>query len=121
MIIFFRSSHGFADTDMATMIKQLKREEDDLCAYRGLLPGTHHQTFSVGVPAKLRLYYNKLMTPTKTNTTNGHNMNLIDVSPNKSSSNIKTDNFDKIIQAYHNVNKFLSAFLEHVSCVCVYV
>ena len=58
-----RSAHGFADTDMQTMLGQLQREEDDLCGHRGLLPGSDHQTFQMAIPMQLRLYYRKVMTP----------------------------------------------------------
>lgn len=94
---------------MATMLKQLKREEEDLCARRGLLPGTYRQTFSVGVPAKLRNFYNKLI-PRKTSTFRP-SIHLPEDSPNKS---VDCGNVDKKFQAYQNLNKFLSAFLEHV-------
>ncbi len=35
ILLFARSVHGFADTDMQTMIEQLNREEEDLCGRRG--------------------------------------------------------------------------------------
>ena len=44
---WFRSPHGFADIDMATMCQQLQREEDNLCAQRGLVQGQDTQTFSM--------------------------------------------------------------------------
>lgn len=94
---------------MATMIKQLKKEEEDLCGYRGLLPGTYQQTFIVGIPAKLRIYYNKLMTSAVNISSNNYPS---DVSPreNKTMSYV-----DSLVKTYHNINKFFCAFLEHVS------
>lgn len=58
-----RSAHGFADTDMQTILGQLRREEEDLCGHRGLLPGTDQQTFQMAVPLQLRSYYRKVMAP----------------------------------------------------------
>jgi hypothetical protein len=59
----FRSVHGFADTDMQTILGQLQREEEDLCGHRGLVPGTDQQTFQMAVPLQLRSYYHKVMAP----------------------------------------------------------
>ncbi|XP_046440894.1 meckelin-like [Daphnia pulex] len=42
-----RSPHGFADIDMQTMCQQLQREEENLCAQRGLVQGQDTQTFSI--------------------------------------------------------------------------
>lgn len=58
-----RSVHGFADTDMQTMLCQLQREEDDLVGHRGLLPATEQQTFQMMIPAQLRACYRKVMAP----------------------------------------------------------
>ena len=58
-----RSAHGFADTDMQTMLGQLQREEEDLCGHRGLLPGSDQQTFQMAIPMQLRSYYRKVMAP----------------------------------------------------------
>lgn len=41
------SPHGFADTDMPTMCQQLQREEENLCAQRGLVQGQDVQTFTM--------------------------------------------------------------------------
>lgn len=102
MVGMFRSSLGFADKDMATMLQQLKREEDDLCAHRGLLPGSHQQTFTVIVPLKFRLNYDKMMASINTDTA-------------KLNKDGQDNHFEKITQSYNNMNRFLSAFLEHVS------
>lgn len=110
-----RSSHGFADTDMSTMIKQLRREEEDLCGYRGLLPGTYQQTFSVRVPPKLRIYYNRLMTMSVSVSAGGCSG---DGSARPSSpGDFKMNSVDRMVKTYHNINKFFCAFLEHVSIV----
>ncbi len=41
-----RSAHGFADTDMATLLEQLQREADDFSAHRGLTPGSDDQVLA---------------------------------------------------------------------------
>lgn len=61
--IYSRSVHGFADTDMQTMLNQLQREEDDLVGHRGLLPATEQQTFQMMIPSQLRACYRKVMAP----------------------------------------------------------
>jgi len=61
-----RSAHGFADTDLLSIVTQLRREEDDLVGHRGLLPGSDHQTFQMMVPKALREYYDKVMSPLNT-------------------------------------------------------
>lgn len=50
----FRSPHGFADTDMCTMLQQLRRESENMCGHRGLLPNSEHQTFCFIAPLQLR-------------------------------------------------------------------
>ncbi|EZA52526.1 Meckelin [Ooceraea biroi] len=56
-----RSVHGFADTDLPTLISDLKKEEDDLCAHRGLVPGTMDQTFILSLTQSFKSLYDKLM------------------------------------------------------------
>jgi len=62
-IFVCRSVHGFADTDMQTMLEQLHREEEDLCGRRGLLPQTDQQTFLIYVPQTFRSVYNLVLQP----------------------------------------------------------
>lgn len=52
--LIYRSPHGFSDTDMCSMILQLKREEDNICGHRGLLPSSEQQTYSFQAPKNLR-------------------------------------------------------------------
>lgn len=49
-----RSPHGFADTDMCTMVQQLRRESENMCGHRGLLPNSEHQTFCFYAPIQFR-------------------------------------------------------------------
>ncbi|XP_060849331.1 meckelin isoform X1 [Rhopalosiphum padi] len=102
-----RSAHGFSDTDMESLIGQLRREEDNMVRHRGLMPGTDNQTFEMTVPSSLKTYYRRVMAP----------LNSIQ-SKQLSGSSFrikKVDKMDmvKIGQAYNNMNKFLAAFLDH--------
>ncbi|PNF39238.1 hypothetical protein B7P43_G17631 [Cryptotermes secundus] len=106
-----RSAHGFADTDMQTIMRQLQREEEDLCGHRGLLPGTDQQTFQMAIPLQLRSYYQKVMAPINSITLSTKRMSV--AGPAALRSKVLSANMDRIIQAYHNMNKFLAAYLEH--------
>lgn len=59
----YRSAHGFSDTDMESLIGQLRREEDNMVRHRGLMPGTENQTFEMTVPSSLKTYYRRVMAP----------------------------------------------------------
>lgn len=61
LLLYDRSVHGFADTDLPTLISNLKNEEDNLCAHRGLVPGTTDQTFIVSLTQSFKSLYNQLM------------------------------------------------------------
>lgn len=104
-----RSVHGFADTDMQTMLGQLQREEDDLVGHRGLLPSTEQQTFQMMIPSQLRACYRKVMAP----------LTLSIAPSSKRLSSITAQRkplgttVDRSVQAYHSMNKLLAAFLEH--------
>lgn len=54
MFCLVRSPHGFADTDMCSMLQQLRRESENMCGHRGLLPNSEHQTFCFLAPLQLR-------------------------------------------------------------------
>lgn len=49
-----RSPHGFADTDMSTMVLQLKREQNNMCGHRGLMPNSEQQTYTIYIPKNMR-------------------------------------------------------------------
>ncbi|XP_075215338.1 meckelin [Lycorma delicatula] len=108
-----RSAHGFADTDMKTIMTQLKREEDDLVGHRGLLPASDQQTFQMFIPSQLRDYYQRVMASIS-NETHGSKLSTgaiaAGLKSKVSSSNI---DLDRSGQAYQSMNKFLAAFLEH--------
>ena len=94
---------------MATLLDQLQRESEDLCGHRGLLAGTDEQTFSMALPAKLRNYYDKVVTPA---TSMGGG-----ASAGPRSHKLTGTAVQQMVQAYGTMNKFLTRFLEHVSLV----
>lgn len=49
-----RSPHGFSDTDMCSMMLQLRRAESNLCGRRGLMLTSEQQTYSFLVPRNVR-------------------------------------------------------------------
>uniref|UniRef100_A0A182JYH4 RRM domain-containing protein n=1 Tax=Anopheles christyi TaxID=43041 RepID=A0A182JYH4_9DIPT len=120
-----RSPHGFSDTDMCSMIMQFKREEDNLCGNRGLLPGSEQQTYSILVPKNLRLFYDKLITPLRNSSSYGPQQHLnqpqLIGSAKMSSNEVFTSpggsrfeyNFERTILTYYNVNRFFAAFVDH--------
>lgn len=119
-----RSPHGFSDTDMCSMILQFKREEDNLCGNRGLLPGSEQQTYSILVPKNLRAFYDKLIAPLRNSNFGPHqhlNQTHLVGSAKLSNSGVISGpgghfefNFEKTILTYYNVNRFFAAFVDHV-------
>ncbi|XP_053690922.1 meckelin [Sabethes cyaneus] len=119
-----RSPHGFSDTDMCSMILQFKREEDNLCGNRGLLPGSEQQTYSILVPKNLRTFYDKLIAPLKNPASFGPHQHLNQThligSAKLSNSGVISGpgghieyNFERTILTYYNVNRFFAAFIDH--------
>ncbi|XP_021707577.1 meckelin [Aedes aegypti] len=119
-----RSPHGFSDTDMCSMILQFKREEDNLCGNRGLLPGSEQQTYSILVPKNLRAFYDKLIAPLRNSSNFGPHQHLNQThligSTKLSNSGVISSpgghyeyTFEKTILTYYNVNRFFAAFVDH--------
>ncbi|XP_058824301.1 meckelin isoform X2 [Topomyia yanbarensis] len=119
-----RSPHGFSDTDMCSMILQFKREEDNLCGNRGLLPGSEQQTYSILVPKNLRTFYDKLIAPLRNSSSFGPHQHLNQThlvgSAKLSNSGVISGpggqfeyNFERTILTYYNVNRFFAAFVDH--------
>ncbi|KAG8288714.1 Meckelin [Homalodisca vitripennis] len=95
---------------MQTIMNQLRREEEDLVGHRGLLPASDHQTFQMYIPSQLRSYYHRLMPPppmTKPLPT------AVSTALRLKLTGSSSADFDRSVVAYHNMNKFLAAFLEH--------
>lgn len=100
-----RSPHGFADTDVCSMIMQFKREEDNMCGHRGLLPGSENQTYRVLAPKNLRAFYDKLVLP----------MHKPAFFSNFGQPPAKAFQFERTTSTYQSINRFFMAFIDHVS------
>ena len=115
---------------MCSMILQLRREEDNMCGYRGLLLNSEQQTFSFIVPKNLRYPLN-YASPLKNNNMDFFRI-LYDklIAPIQDTNNLRPENhkkdidfdtkiyennLEKIASAYFNLNRFLCAFIDHVS------
>ncbi|XP_067936702.1 meckelin-like [Watersipora subatra] len=97
-----RSPHGIADTGMKEMFRQLKRETENLCAHRGLVPNTDAQTFRMALPIVLRYKYDEVF----------RQLNQKAIQHTRTQGEI-TDKQNSDITANANINKFLSNFLDH--------
>ncbi|XP_072459653.1 meckelin isoform X2 [Notamacropus eugenii] len=97
-----RSVHGHADTDMEEMNINLKREAENLCSQRGLLPNTDGQTFQMSISNKTRQHYDRIH-----ETLTGKNGPARLLSSSDST-------FEQNVKAYHAMNKFLGSFIDHV-------
>ncbi|XP_067853617.1 meckelin-like [Heptranchias perlo] len=96
-----RSVHGQADIGMETMYLNLKKEEDNLCAMRGLEPNTDIQTFEVLISNKVRQQYDRILSP------------LNEAARVNRTSREDSATLQQNLKAYFTMNKFLSSFLEH--------
>lgn len=115
-----RSPHGFSDTDMCSMILQFKREEDNMCGHRGLLPGSEQQTYRVLAPKNLRAFYDRLVLPLHKPaffTTNLQSAAATNQPANGIDyANKLTDrySFERTLSTYQSINRFFMAFIDHV-------
>ncbi|XP_076869270.1 meckelin [Brachyhypopomus gauderio] len=96
-----RSVHGHADTNMEEMNSNLKREAENLCGQRGLLPNSDVQTFQISVTSRLRAQYDRILEPLSRQ--NGPSR-LVDASANP---------FEQSTKAYHTMNRFLGSVIDH--------
>ncbi|XP_072136034.1 meckelin-like isoform X4 [Mobula birostris] len=96
-----RSVHGQADINMETMYLNLKKEEDNLCAMRGLEPNMEIQTFEVLISSKVRQQYDRILSP------------LNEVARRSHARPLDSPTLQRNLKAYFTMNKFLSSFLEH--------
>lgn len=97
-----RSVHGHADTNMEDMNMNLRREAENLCSQRGLVPNTDGQTFQIAVSSQMRQHYDRIH---ETLTRRNGPARLL-------SSSGST--LEQSIKAYHAMNKFLGSFIDHV-------
>lgn len=102
-----RSPHGQADTSMQQMTQALIREETDLSSKRGLEPGNDHQTYSISVPAKLTGQYSKVIAPLYQERSVRKTARRDDLT--------RSNEFEKRMLAYTQLNKFLISFIDNVS------
>ncbi|XP_048402305.1 meckelin-like isoform X2 [Stegostoma tigrinum] len=96
-----RSVHGQADIGMESMYLNLKKEEDNLCAMRGLEPNMDVQTFEVLISNKVRQQYDRILSPL-------NEAARVNRSIHEDSATLQQN-----LKAYYTMNKFLSSFLEH--------
>ncbi|RWS01333.1 meckelin-like protein [Dinothrombium tinctorium] len=101
-----RSPNGHSDISMKEMHEFLKREEEDLCPKRGLLPNTDQQTFEMALPTSVHEQYKRIRTVLTSYSQATDRMQGI------GGSLFKVD-IEKVIPTYHTINKFLSGFIEH--------
>ncbi|XP_074843042.1 meckelin [Carettochelys insculpta] len=97
-----RSVHGHADTNMEEMNMNLKREAENLCSQRGLLPNTDGQTFQISISSKMRQQYDRI-----------HETLTRKHGPARLLASSATT-FEQSTKAYHTMNKFLGSFIDHV-------
>ncbi|XP_023223368.1 meckelin-like [Centruroides sculpturatus] len=100
------SAHGRADVNMREMHDLLRREEEDLCGHRGLLPNTEQQTFQMFLPALVREQYEHLLLPLNSYSQAADRMQ-------GAGGRLSRADIDKVANIYHMVKKFLSGFIEH--------
>ncbi|XP_067905206.1 meckelin-like isoform X2 [Heterodontus francisci] len=96
-----RSVHGHADIGMESMYLNLKKEEDNLCAMRGLEPNMDVQTFEVLISNKIRQQYDRILSP------------LNEAARVNRTGREDSAALQQNLKAYFTMNKFLSSFLEH--------
>nr|XP_045254431.1 meckelin isoform X3 [Macaca fascicularis] len=97
-----RSVHGHADTNMEEMNMNLKREAENLCSQRGLVPNTDGQTFEIAISNQMRQHYDRI-----------HETLIRKNGPARLLSSSE-NTFEQSIKAYHMMNKFLGSFIDHV-------
>jgi len=116
-----RSVHPHADTHMSELNENLQKEEDNLCATRGLLPNSTQQVFEITVTPKLRDQFesiylaliadNVLHHPAHAaNRPPGSAPQQLAPHPNIGRAPLPTE---KLVTANAAVNKFLSMFIDH--------
>ncbi|XP_075734483.1 meckelin [Rhipicephalus microplus] len=101
-----RSAQGHADVSMKEMHELLRREEEDLCGHRGLLPDTEQQTFQMTLPVHIYEQYCRMRRPLSTHTQGPDRMKNVD-------GHLSRVNIDTVVNTYNVVTKFLCAFLDH--------
>nr|XP_015223564.1 PREDICTED: meckelin-like [Lepisosteus oculatus] len=96
-----RSVHGRADIGIEAMHANLRREEENLCALRGLEANSDVQTFEFLLTEKVRYQLDRIILP------------LTEAAGARLRSAAE-GTLVQTMKAYHNMNWFLSSFFEHV-------
>jgi len=106
-----RSVHPHSDTHMLELNTNLKKEEENLCSTRGLLPNSSQQVFEMHVTQQLRSHFESIYLFLIHESTVPKSNDSRSLLPSLSSQRgIPTE---KLVKAYAAVNKFLSMFLDH--------
>ncbi|KAM8706181.1 hypothetical protein ACLKA7_010459 [Drosophila subpalustris] len=106
-----RSPHGFADTDMSSMILQLQREAQNMCGRRGLLMDSDKQAYIILPPRNLRIYLERLLLPFQRSRNGSLSQTLL------YQKDLQVSSIDGPVErtsiAYASVNRFFCAFIDH--------
>ncbi|OQR78564.1 meckelin-like [Tropilaelaps mercedesae] len=86
-----RSVLGKSDVSLWEILEQLRKEENDLCAHRGLIPDTDEQTFRISLLVQLKSQYKRLL----------------------DGAQAPPHNIEQVAGAHKAINRFLVAFLQH--------
>ncbi|XP_003739470.1 meckelin [Galendromus occidentalis] len=86
-----RSVLGKSDVTLWEILDQLHKEENDLCAHRGLIPDTDEQTFRISLLSQLKVQYNRLL----------------------EGANAPPQSIERVAASHKAINRFLVAFLQH--------
>ncbi|XP_001979408.3 meckelin [Drosophila erecta] len=104
-----RSPHGFADTDMSSMILQLQRTQT-MCGRRGLLMDSDKQAYVILPPRNLHIYLERLLLPFQRSLTGTLSQTMLyqkDIIPSIDGQ------IERTSIAYASVNRFFCAFIDH--------
>ncbi|XP_016960614.2 meckelin [Drosophila biarmipes] len=104
-----RSPHGFADTDMSSMILQLQRTQT-MCGRRGLLMDSDKQAYIILPPRNLHIYLERLLLPFQRSLTGSLSQTLLYQKDIVSSID---GQMERTSIAYASVNRFFCAFIDH--------
>ncbi|XP_061450003.1 meckelin-like [Rhineura floridana] len=93
-----RSVHGHADVGMDTMHSYLRKEEENLCALRGLEAYSDVQTFEVLLTDRTQEFYDRIT------------LSLMEF---PRGTHVQSDLHKQRLRSYYALNRFLISFLEH--------
>ena len=134
-----RSVHGRADTCMREMNSDLHRErvsplvplvcgaggglctlfsagpQEDMCGRRGLLPDSDLQTFQIALTQQFRTRYDKVFSPLQAEIVEGQGQAVRGGAREGMPRPPQGGLPEASIAAYEHMNRFLSAFISHVS------